>query len=98
MKFRAGCLAHAVDGPRAAVRREVFCYGRVPVAGFVDRRAALEKLIDQLVERRHDFIAMRHGESSAGAEVVLYIDYQESLFRLSHILSLTMLHFSYHES
>ena len=82
MKLRAFCVLHAVDGPCAAVRREVFCCWGVPVATLVDRRATLEKLVDQFVQRLDDFIAVRDGESAAGAEVVLYVDYQESLFRL----------------
>jgi len=70
----------------------------MPVATFVDGRAALEKIVYQFVERFHDFVAMRDGEGSARAEVFLHVDYQKSLFGFSHILSLTMLHFSHHES
>ena len=94
MKLRAFCIAHAVDWPRAAVRREVFCYWRVPVAGFVNRRAALEKIVDQLVEWFNYFVTMRDGEGSTRTEVVLHVDYQERLFRFGHTFTgrWTMLH------
>src|SRR4029079_7819801 len=100
MKLGAFCLAHAVDGPCAAVRREVFGDGRVPVAGFVDRRATLEKIVDQLIEWFDYFVTMRNGESSARTEVVLHVDYQQSLFRFSHTFTgrWTMLHLGHHES
>lgn len=31
------------------------------------------------IDRRHDLVAVRHGESSTGAEVVLDIDYGEDI-------------------
>jgi len=47
----------------------------MPVAALVDGVATLEKLVDQFVERRNYLIAARDRECAAGAEVVLYIDY-----------------------
>lgn len=67
--------------------REVSCHWWMPIAALVDGRAAFEKLIDQFVERLDNFIAARNGECTAWAEVVLYIDYQESLIGLSHTLT-----------
>ena len=84
MKLGAFCISHAVHGPCPAVRREVFCYWRVPVTTLIDRLATLEKLIDEFVQRLDDFIAVRDGKRAAGTEVVLYIDYQKRLLLFSH--------------
>jgi hypothetical protein len=47
----------------------------MPIAALVDGRAALEKLVDEFVERLDDFVAVRDGKSSARAEIVLYVDH-----------------------
>ena len=75
MKLRAFCVLHAVNGPCAAKSHEVFCRCWMPVAALVDGRAALEKLVDEFVERSDDFVAVRDGKSATGAEVVLDVDY-----------------------
>ena len=90
MKFCASGVLNAVHRPRAAVGREVFRSGRMPVATLVHRRAALEKLVDLLVKRLDNFIAMRHGKCAAGTKVVLYVDNDQCLFGSAHAGS--MLH------
>jgi Cu/Ag efflux protein CusF len=56
----------------------------MPIAALVDRCAALEKLVDEFVERLDDFVAVRDSQSSAGTEIVLHIDYDQRLVWLSH--------------
>jgi hypothetical protein len=46
----------------------------MPVTTLVDRLAAIEKLVDGLIQRLDNFIAVRHRECAAGTEVVLDID------------------------
>jgi hypothetical protein len=47
----------------------------MPVAALVDGSAALKKVVDQLIERFDDVVAVRDGKRAARAEVVLYVDY-----------------------
>src|SRR3546814_7792121 len=71
-------LAHAVDGPRAALRREVGRLRRVPVLGVDDERAGGAGRGDQLVHPRDDVVALGHVEAPAGVgEVVLHVDHHE---------------------
>jgi hypothetical protein len=69
----------------------------MPIATLVNRRAALEKLVNQPIERRNHFVAMRNGERAAGAEVVLYVDNNQCLLWFTHCFY-RMLHCLHHES
>jgi hypothetical protein len=56
----------------------------VPIAGFVHRFAAVEKLFDLLIQRRNDVVAVRDGECAARTEVVLDVYDDERLFEFMH--------------
>jgi hypothetical protein len=64
MKLGALRVLHAVNGPRSTVSLEMFRLWRVPVAALVNRIAALQKLFDQLVQRRDDFVSVGHSQRS----------------------------------
>ena len=74
MKLCSAGVLHAVYWPGAAIVGEVFGCGRVPIAGFVHRFAAVEKLFDLLIQRRNDVVAVRDGECAARTEVVLDVN------------------------
>ena len=76
MKFSAFGVLHTVNGPVTAELLEVFRASWMPVAALVNRISALEKLVNESVQRRDDFVALRHSEHAARTKIVLHVDDQ----------------------
>src|SRR5205085_4736330 len=90
VEFSAESVLYAVDGPSAAVCREVFGLRGMPVAALEDGFAAFEEFAYKTIQRRDDLVAVLDGERTAGAEVVLHVnDYEcaPAVLFLHHPLS-----------
>jgi hypothetical protein len=74
MELGAAGVLDAVDRPGAAIFPEVFRHRGMPVAGGVDRDAALYGVLDMAIQRRDDALAAGDGECAAGAEIILDVD------------------------
>src|ERR1044072_565863 len=98
MKLGPLRVLDAVYGPRASVSCKVARLGWMPITSLVNRRAALEKLVDQSIQGFDNFVAMRHGKRAARAEVVLHVNYDQCLSWFTHFLTRKMLHCLHHES
>src|ERR1700704_5299826 len=86
MKLGSGRVLNAMNWPDAAVVREMFCLCWMPVTGFENRLAAIQKLFHQFIQWRDDLISVRHGQRAAGTEIILHIyHYQCFLFFVWHI-------------
>jgi hypothetical protein len=49
----------------------------MPIAGEDDEGAAKAGCVEPFIERRHNSVAIWHGQSAAGTKVALHIDNQE---------------------
>ena len=76
MKSGALGVLYAVNGPCAAELSEMFRGSRMPVTTLVNRISALEKLVNEFVQGRDDFVTLRHSERAARAKIILHVDDQ----------------------
>ena len=81
VEVRAGRRGHAVGGPWSALRLEADVIGRMPVAGGEDGRPGVLRGLDPGIEDRHDGVAARHGQGTAGTEITLHVDDEQGVRR-----------------
>src|SRR5687767_11070249 len=79
-----------MDRPCAAVRLEVFCFLRMPVATFEHGLAAFEKLLDYFIQRGHNLIALGHRQCAARTEIVLHVNNYQGFFLVCHVVQIPL--------
>jgi hypothetical protein len=56
----------------------------MPVSRFENGLAAIQKLCNQFIQRRDDFVSVGHGQRPSRAEIILYVNDYQRLSLLGH--------------
>jgi hypothetical protein len=75
MELNTGRSLYAMDWPRPSLGLERTMVRGMPIPGGEDRSTCAHKSLYISIENRDDLIPFRDRQSSAGAEIVLYIHY-----------------------